>query len=416
MDNGQAIFQGELSTLRYGGQPNSVVVRLIRIWDCIIPPLNMFVGIDFLVVDSQGFGMHGCIPLDAADIFRSSLLEGKLYRISVFEIEARKKKNLTLRSLWRPSSSLMSELGLVKLQNQSRPFLENISALLRMMKFLHVIIDRDVLGLLEAVTDVTESTLPNNKGIVFKRDIYLTLLTGEGVIVRLWNPKVDDLDVTSIARLGYKPLLAIAGLHIKQYQGHSFPAELHLVVNALTVVRLLGFMLIPIFKKPFKLERGYNAGCTKSLLGPFCHVFTCRLERRIVEQLLYTNPAAIKGPKSSEFLQRWCNLIQRQVVTIHHIDILSISCHSCSLRLSLILEHAGFKLRVVVFGTLAHRLTGLDATMLHFAKKIDWKVIPVDTASIINMEYDFVLGVLKRSTGCGMAFKIYQFATIATGV
>ncbi|OMP07941.1 Nucleic acid-binding protein [Corchorus olitorius] len=370
MDNGQAIFQGELSTLRFGGQPNSVVVRLIRIWDCIIPPLNMFVGIDFLVVDSQvGFGMHGCIPLDAADICRSWYLT-------------------------------------------------------------------DVLGLLEAITDVTECTLPNNKGIVFKRDIYLTLLTldhipyicncGERVIVRLWNPKVDDLDVTSIALLGYKPLLAIAGLHIKQYQGCK-------CINSCSTTRIYVDPNIQetIQARERSLLDGSMVEFISGDLTDIGHKFSFHdAQRRTVEQLLYTNPAAIKGLKfrvlakivQLDLKAGWyyyscqqCSLGLKRLNNADHCRIYGLTVPRRNLRLSLILEHAGFKLRVVVFGTLAHRLTGLDATMLHFAQKINWKVIPVDTTSIINMEYDFVLGVLKRSTGCGMAFKIYQFATIATG-
>ncbi|OMO65290.1 Nucleic acid-binding protein [Corchorus olitorius] len=84
-----SVSEIQLSQLRDGGQRGYIVVKLIRIWDCIIPPTNIFTGIDFLALDSQGFAMHGTIPSDLADDFRPQVKEGRVYEIRIFEVGPR---------------------------------------------------------------------------------------------------------------------------------------------------------------------------------------------------------------------------------------------------------------------------------------------------------------------------------------
>ncbi|OMP06329.1 Nucleic acid-binding protein [Corchorus olitorius] len=391
MEDGQAISRGELSHLTLGGQASDVIVRLIRIWDCIIPPVNMFVGIDFLVVDCQIVELTEPVQAFPREYFCFASYEDLIAR-----------------------------------DNQSWYL-------------------TDILGRLEAVTDVTPSILPNNKGTVFKRDLYLTLLTGQRVTVRLWDPKVDDLDVTYIIQLRYKPLLAIAGLHIKQYQGDHHCAVLP--------PRSIYCVFYPIIYFPVTKQRGSCIGykCINSCSATRIYVdpnnrvavearqrfpldgsmvdfisgdgfdndhrFSFHdAHRTTVQQLLYTNLAAVKGMKFRvlgrivrlEPRAGWyyyscqrCGLGIKRLNSVYNCRIHGLTVSRRNLRISLIIEHAGFKLKVVVFGTLAHRLTGLDTTMLHFAQRLNCTTIPVDTVKLINMKYDFVLGVLGRNIGPG---------------
>ncbi|OMP12037.1 Nucleic acid-binding-like protein [Corchorus olitorius] len=72
-----------LSQLRDGGQRGAIVIRMVHLWDSIIPPNNIFTGIDFLAVDYQGFVMHGTIPADLADDFRDQVREGQVYKVQI---------------------------------------------------------------------------------------------------------------------------------------------------------------------------------------------------------------------------------------------------------------------------------------------------------------------------------------------
>ncbi|OMP08443.1 Fgenesh protein [Corchorus olitorius] len=220
----------KLSNLGPGGQRCSIVVRLLRIWDCIIPPLNTLLGLDFVVVDYEGFAMHGCIPIDIADEFSHQLSEGKVYRIGMIPLDG----------------------GMVEL---------------------------------------------------------------------------------------------ISGMQIDSSHKFSY----------------------------------------------------CDAPTATVEQLLYMNPQTIKGSKFK---------VVGRVVRLQH--------RAGCLRISLIIEHNGFKLQTIVFGNLAHWLTGVDITMLDFAERMNFMKIPTVAEDIINREYEFILGVLNRSHGPGLTFKIFQFAPTNT--
>ncbi|OMP13514.1 putative glutathione-s-transferase theta, gst, partial [Corchorus olitorius] len=101
-----------------------------------------------------------------------------------------------------------------------------------------------MIGVLVAATGVKSITLSNNRGTVDMRDILVVLkrlylisgcsiltgsafnflnikhsyYSGERVKMTLWDPKLMDLSITDVIRLGYKPVLVLGGIFIKDGQ------------------------------------------------------------------------------------------------------------------------------------------------------------------------------------------------------
>ncbi|OMP08532.1 Nucleic acid-binding protein [Corchorus olitorius] len=148
----------------------------------------------------------------------------------------------------------------------------------------------DVIGQLDAVTNVTLIDLPNNKGSVFKSDLFLILLTGQKIRIRIWNPRSDDLDMTTIICLPYKPIIVVAGLQVRQYHGCN-------CINTCSGTR---FYVDPDNKEAIEVRARfpYNDTVVKLISGDqidtnynYSYNYAAR---KTVEQLLYMNPLTIK--------------------------------------------------------------------------------------------------------------------------
>ncbi|OMO54927.1 Nucleic acid-binding protein [Corchorus olitorius] len=252
-------YECKLEELCDGSQQCFVVVRILRLWDCIIPPLNDFLGMDFLAVDSEGFAMHGCIPLDVTDVFCGKLLEGSMYQISTFEVRPRgKKTHLAVaydHLLYFNISTVVKQITYHATSIPHHHF--SFASYTDIMSSSHnMFYLTDVIGMLDVITDVVPVVLCNNRGTIFKREIFLTLL---------------------------------------------------------------------------------------------------------------------------------------------------------SLKISLIIEHGGFRLQTIVFGDLASRLTGFDMTTIDLAERQNFRKIPSVATEKVGQNYEFILGVLNQSYSSQLVFKIYRF-------
>ncbi|OMO76357.1 Nucleic acid-binding protein [Corchorus olitorius] len=348
------MYEKKLNSLAPGGSNCYIVIKILRLWDCIIPPSNIFMGTDFLAVDSEGSAMHGCIPVEIAGDFSPMLGEGKIYAVSIFEV---------IGQFPQYHFCFASYYDIVRRDDSS----------------YHL---TDIVSILEAVTDVSLITLPNNKGRVFKRDLFI-LISGHKIRITLWDSKTHDLDMTPIFRLKYQPVLAIAGLNI---WNHS--SQRH--INTCSATK---FYIDPDIQETTQLRRRsfpYN--------GSFVTLV----------------PASEVGNHYFVYSRFFdCNMQQDGII----IPVRSVAmvCSgqalviNADLRISFIINLAGFNIQAVVFGTLAYRLTGVDITMLDLAERMNFRKIPTVAEHILNKEYDFILGILNCSYGPTLTYKIFRF-------
>ncbi|OMP08534.1 Nucleic acid-binding protein [Corchorus olitorius] len=246
-----------LSQLRDGGQRGAIVIRMVHLWDSIIPPNNIFTGIDFLAVDYQGFAMHGTIPADLADDFRDQVREDKVYKVQIFE------------------GSIRSPLYYFKFASYEEIMAQN-------EKLFYM-----------TATDVKSVVRHNNRGTVDKREIILLLTTGQKIKITVWDPKIVELDITAIIELGYKPVLAIGGVFIKDNQAYK-------QINTCSGTKFLldpnipeGLDTrkhIPLDKTPVELLSSSDVENLRDYTYPDA-------KDREIEDLLYMNAATTKGVK-----------------------------------------------------------------------------------------------------------------------
>ncbi|OMO65293.1 Nucleic acid-binding protein [Corchorus olitorius] len=215
--------ESKLSQLRDGGQKCAIVIKILRLWDSIIPPKNIFAGLDFLAADSE------------------EITEGT--------------------SKFPPRHFRFTDYHEIMARNEKLYYLT------------------DIIGVLGSATDVKAIELQNNQGTVDKRDIFLTLLSGDKIKITIWDPKIMDLNITGIIRLEYKPVLALAGIYIKD--GTNIP-------EAVEIRKRLH--RIPDDGKPIELISISDVDA----LNQF--TYTDVVEKTI-KDLLFMNPVVIKGVK-----------------------------------------------------------------------------------------------------------------------
>ncbi|KAF2533414.1 hypothetical protein F2Q70_00029155 [Brassica cretica] len=82
-----AIANSTFDSLRLGRSAQSVVGRLIRFWDSQnINKNGEFMGITTLLLDELDSVIHGFIPANRANQYRSSLKTGSIVRLDRFEV------------------------------------------------------------------------------------------------------------------------------------------------------------------------------------------------------------------------------------------------------------------------------------------------------------------------------------------
>ncbi|OMO76358.1 Nucleic acid-binding protein [Corchorus olitorius] len=384
MEESDAIVESKLAQLRDGGQICFIVIRIARIWDSIIPPNNIFAGIDFLAIDSEGFAMHGTIPVAISDDFQvtqgvDSFLRNHFNFASYEEIMARNQRVYHLT---------------------------------------------DAIGVLGAATDVTAIELNDNKGTVNKREIFLTLTSGQKIRITIWDPKIMELDIPALIKLGYKPVLAIAGLYVKDNQGNK-------QINACSATR---FYIDPQIPEASEVRKSIpDDGLPIEMLSSD-EVDNLRdytypdAKKATIRELLYLNPATIKGIK----YRVEAHVLQFQTRQGWYYN----ACRDCTygvgrgpsgyncpkhgdnptprmnLKDSMILRDGKFKLQTIVFGTLAKKLTGIDVTKLTVFEKMNTTTIPAIANRILDKEFEFVLGLADQDYGPGLNFKIFYFVPV----
>ncbi|OMP08445.1 Nucleic acid-binding protein [Corchorus olitorius] len=283
-----------LAQLRDGGQRDFIVVKIVRLWDSIIPPRNIFTGIDFLAVDDQAFAIHGTIPADLADDFRQKITEGHVYKIEIFEVGPRGRKThiaIPVETLIYFNVATIVELvtqGINDILPHYFRFASYDEFMSRNERLFHL---TDVIGVLIAATDVKPVVLHNNRGTVDKREIFLSMPDGHKIKIIVWDPKISELDITRILRLGYKPVLAIAGIFIKDNQTYK-------QINTCSGTK---FLLDPDLPETLEIRKSIPiAGAGIELLSTDDfdnlkdYTYPDAKDKRI-QDLLYMNAATIKG-------------------------------------------------------------------------------------------------------------------------
>ncbi|OMO65289.1 Nucleic acid-binding protein [Corchorus olitorius] len=324
----------QLRDLCDGGVQSFVIVRIVRLWDSIIPPHSYFIGIDFLAVDSEGYAMHGYILLDLADDFRAQLIEGSIYRISTFEVRPRgRKTHLAIPCQRLLFFNVSTKVDEIPHHARSIPtyyfsFASYDDIMTRSNDMFYLI---DIIGILDVITDVVPIEL------------------GNPVRITIWGPKTHDLDIAAIIRLPYKPVLSVSGLSVKYCQGFVH-------INSCSATK---FHIDPSVHEVTQLKQRFpydgsivNLKSTADVCPPQDLAYP-GATRATIEALLYMNPLTIKG--------YWPDCAAPR---------------KTRLRMSLIVEHQGFKLQTVNFGDLVSRLTGVNVTTLDFVEIQNYKKIP----------------------------------------
>ncbi|OMP10845.1 Nucleic acid-binding protein [Corchorus olitorius] len=415
--------QTKLSQLRDGGQRSFIVVRIVRLWDSIIPPRNIFTGIDFLAVDDKGFAMHGTIPAELADDFHGLIKEGHVYRIQIFEVGPRGRKThlaIPLEALLYFNVSTVIEPipeGIDKYPSHYFRFASYDDVMARNEKLYYL---TDVIGVLTAATDVKSVTLNNNRGTSDKREIFLTLQSGQKIKITVWDPKIVELDITSIILLGYKPVLAIGGISIRDNQAYK-------QINTCSGTK---FLLEPNLPESFDVRKSIpDDGKPIELLSSADvdnlrdYTYPDAKENR-VQDLLYMNAATIKGLKFKvkgkilrfQTKQGWyynsckdCTFGVKKEPSGYNCPRHGDTSPRMNLKVSFIIQDGSFKLQTVVFGNLAKKLTGIDISNLTVSERLNLDQIPAIANSIIGKEFEFILGVSDQGYGPGLNFKVFYF-------
>ncbi|OMP09515.1 Nucleic acid-binding protein [Corchorus olitorius] len=298
----------DLRDLCDGGVQCFIIVRIVRLWDSIIPPHSYFVGIDFLAVDSesishQGYAMHGCIPLDIADDFRAKLTEGRIYRISNFEVRPRgKKTHLAIPCQRLLFFNVSTKVDEILHHERSIPyyyfsFASYNDIMTRSNDTFYLI---DIIGILDVMTDVVLVELSNNRGTVYKRELFLSLPCGNQVRITIWGPKIHDLDIAIIIRLPYKPVLSVSSLSVKDCRGfvhiNSCSAtKFHIDPNVIEVTQLR--QRFPYDGSMVDLKSTADICPPQDLAYPGALVGLCSSKKNKVSPIIHAVVAALESDR-----------------------------------------------------------------------------------------------------------------------
>ncbi|OMO54926.1 Nucleic acid-binding protein [Corchorus olitorius] len=391
-----------LAQLKDGGQRGYIVVKIVRLWDCIIPPSNTFTGIDFLA----GFAMHGTIPSDLADDFRSLFKEGKIYKIRIFEVGPRMKKThivVPLETLlFFNVSTMLDEVTdyIERIPGFYFNFASYDQVMQRNEKTYHM---TDLIGILQGATDVKPIVLSNNRGSVDKRDIFFILLSGEKLKITLWDPKLMDLNITDVIRLGYKPVLALGRIYIKDNQGGNKQFNscsgtkfyLDPQIPQAAEVRAK----FPVDGRPIELISSADADANQEYTYPDA-------VEKTIQDLLYMNSAVIKGLK---FKVRG-KVLQFQTKQGWYYT----SCRDCTYGVKP--TPSGYRCdngHGITPKKMSLRVSLIIIDDLTIAEKLDTKNIPAIANKILNKEFEFILGISDQTYTSGLNFKIFRFTPLA---
>ncbi|OMP11426.1 Nucleic acid-binding protein [Corchorus olitorius] len=364
------MLESKLSSLTHGGQRCYIVVRILRLWDCIIPPVHAFLGIDFLAVDSEGFAMNGFIPPEIADLFRSLLQEGNIYGISIFEVGPRKKK----KHLAVPSDDIIYfniSINIQRMVDEPLTFPYYYFSFVCFDELIrrneHIFHLTDLIGILEGVTEAYSFVLANNKGTVYRRGLFILLQR----TAYQESPRYPYYG-SSISLLRHSDIEISKG-SIHQDTHETTIASLTLMnptlikVEPSTLVGLKFKVIARVIRLQHEAGWYYHScnNCTSGIKRICPGIYTC----------------GFHGPTPPRM----------------------------NLRVSLIIEHNDIKLQTIVFGDLAYRLTGLNLTILSLAERMNFKKIPAVAEQIIGREYEFLLVLLNHYYAHPMTFKILRF-------
>ncbi|OMP11563.1 hypothetical protein COLO4_03758 [Corchorus olitorius] len=120
-------------------------------------------------------------------------------------------------------------------------------------------------------------------------------------------------------------------------------------------------------------------------------------KKATIEDLLYLNPATIKTA-----------LMESDKKPL----VMPVPDNMALLKVSMIIQHNRFKLRIIVFGNLAQQLTGIDVADLTLAEKMNTTEIHDVAKSILHKQYEFVVSVSDQGYGPGLNFKVFHFIDI----
>ncbi|GFQ03024.1 hypothetical protein PHJA_002446200 [Phtheirospermum japonicum] len=91
-----------------------IVVRIVRLWKTMLPPHNEFISLDFVAFDDQKNAMHGTIPSKYSDELEYQLIEGRVYKIKMFQVTKRKQSHNALpmeKMLYLNSTTEIEEIN-----------------------------------------------------------------------------------------------------------------------------------------------------------------------------------------------------------------------------------------------------------------------------------------------------------------
>ncbi|OMP06330.1 Nucleic acid-binding protein [Corchorus olitorius] len=336
----------------------------------------------------QGFAMHGTIPAELADDFRGQINEGQVYKVEIFEVGPRGRKThlaIPLEELLYFNVSTVIEPiteGIANFPSHYFRFASYDDIMARNEKLYYL---TDVIGVLTAVTNVKALFIPH---------LYFPVLTvvvpshpsGQKIKITVWDPKIVELDITSIILLGYKPVLAIGGISIRDNQVHK-------QINTCSGTK---FLLEPNLPESLNVrKRDYTYPEAK--------------EKR-VQDLLYMNAAVIKGWYYNSCKD--CTLGVKKEPSGYNCPKHGDTSPRMNLKVSFIIQGGNFKLQTVVFGNLAKRLTGIDVANVTVSERLNLDKIPAVANSILGQEFEFILGVSDQGYGPGLDFKVFYFDPI----
>ncbi|OMO54523.1 Nucleic acid-binding protein [Corchorus olitorius] len=398
--------ESKLSQLRDDGQRCAIVIKILRLWDSIIPPKNIFAGLDFLAADSEGFTMHGTIASELADDFRPKIKEGHFYKITIFEVGHRNKKThlaVPLETILVFNvSTVIEEIteGTSKFPPHHFRFADYHEIMARNEKLYYL---TDIIGVLGSTTDVKAIELQNHQRTVDKRDIFLTLLSGDKIKITIWDPKIMDLNIT--APFVYSPLID------NKLINTCSATKFYLEPDIPEVVEIR--KRIPDDGKPIELISSSDVDALNQFTYP-------DVVEKTIKDLLFMNPAVIKVKGQVlrfQTKQGWyynscpdCTFaVSRRPSGYHCNKHGDTPVAKLSLKISIIIQHAGFKVQTIIFGNPAKRLTGMDISSLTLDEKMNLEEVPAIANQILNKHFEFILGVSNQAYGPGLNFKIFHF-------
>ncbi|OMP08509.1 DNA helicase PIF1, ATP-dependent [Corchorus olitorius] len=208
-----------ISQLRPPGQNQIVKLRVIRLWDCIIPTTNKFIGISFLGVDEKGDAIHVQISDLLSEKNRGKLVEGAIHQLSRFRVQQAKGRNLSTMGDIIISFQLNTEVKLIQdnVANYPRFYfqfrdLEILTPYANSDKYM-----TDFVGVLFSVSEIRKVTMAQDGKDVTKIDCLMLQPSGERMRITVWESCFNQLDKKELLSMKLAPILLFEGLLPKTF-------------------------------------------------------------------------------------------------------------------------------------------------------------------------------------------------------